>query len=451
MLKVRTLSPVRSPISADSERRAADALKQMAEAGCDAGAPLNLLPETDTLRRFEWPWTNGYGTLEHDNLPAFFQPFACYSVAMDDTPLPADIGELLADNGGVIEHCHLYLYDDTVALLQLDVAFDTREPGLVELLAGHRLDGALSRLAKWVYKHTVYPTFHQYALGFDKRKRYKDAGAVSYLRDPKKLTVFRDVSFDSPDAPDTYVLWTGRYVVTQPSALNGPLGDSLRLWASYTGSPEALLEARQFVGSGNILAVADDVESQANNWLRGLSVCQLYNAVLSIYGGILKSSYSELNDIAGSRRRSKDLHRLMTDITKTLDHLEFTRLEFNEAIIGVQAERAKVVRATYAAWNLGELIEGSLERTGLIRSKISRLLEARKSQLDRSVELILAGIGGVAVIDLFISLTTASRGLERDDIPGVLDVFEWLQPDGSIALSTTILVLISFYIYLAKR
>ncbi|ERS84078.1 MAG: hypothetical protein VX673_04770 [Pseudomonadota bacterium] len=451
MLKVRTLSPVRSPISADSERRAADTLKQMAEAGSSAGGLVNLLAETDTLSSFEWPWANGYGTLEHDNLPAFFQPFACYSVAMGDVSLPSDISQLLVNNGGAIECCRLYLYDDTVALLQLDVAFETSESGLGDLLRGHSLDGALSNLAKRVYEHAVYPAFHQYALGFRKSRRYKASGAVSYLRDPKKLTVFRDVSFDSPEAPDTYVLWTGRYVVTPPSTLNGPLGDSLRLWASYTGSTEALLEARQFVGSGNILAVADDAEAQADNWLRGLSVCQLYNAVLSIYGGILKSSYSELNDFAGSRHRSKDLHRLMADITKTLDHLEFTRLEFNEAIIGVQAERAKVVRAAYAAWNLGELIEGSLERTSLIRSKISRLLEARKSQLDRSVELILAGIGGVAVIDLFISLTTASRSLDRDDIPGVLDVFEWLQPDGSIALSTTILVLISFYIYLAKR
>lgn len=141
----------------------------------------------------------------------------------------------------------------------------------------------------------------------------------------------------------------------------------------------------------------------------------------------------------------------MSEITRTLDHLEFTRLEFNEAIIGVQAERANVVRAVFRAWNLEELINSALERTSLIRSKISRLLEARKAELNRSVELILAGIGGVAVIDLFISLTTASRSLDQDDIPGVLDVFEWLQPDGSIALSTTILVLISVYIYLAKR
>ena len=90
MLKVRTLSPVRSPISADSERRAADTLKQMAEAGSSAGGLVNLLAETDTLSSFEWPWANGYGTLEHDNLPAFFQPFACYSVAMGDVSLPSD-------------------------------------------------------------------------------------------------------------------------------------------------------------------------------------------------------------------------------------------------------------------------------------------------------------------------------------------------------------------------
>ncbi|KAA1176083.1 hypothetical protein FWJ25_02830 [Marinobacter salinexigens] len=441
---------MRSPISADSERRAADALKQMSAAG-DTASSLRLLAESATLKSFQWPWASGYGTLEHDNLPALFLPFDCYSIHTEGVSLPDDIRQLLANHGGLIERCCLYLYDDTVALLQLDVAFQASATQLCDLLNGHSLDGALSALAKQVYQKAIYPAFHNYAREFAKSASRGASGSVDYLRDPKKLTVFKDVSFDSEEPPESYVLWTGRYVVTQPDTLDGPLGDSLQAWASYTGSRDTLLEERQFVGSGNILALAEDVESQSENWLRGLSICQLYNAILSIYGGILKSSYSELNDYASSRRRSKDLHKLMQDITRTLDHLEFTRLEFNEAVIGVQAERVNVVRAAYSAWNLEELIQGSLERTSLIRSKISRLLEARKAQLDRSVELILAGIGGVAVIDLFISLTTASRSLRRDDIPGVLDVFEWLQPDGSIALSTTILVLISVYIYLAKR
>lgn len=451
MLRVRTLSPVRSPISADSERRAADVLKQKSAPETTPRDSGKLLTESASMESFQWPWANGYGTLEHDNLPAFFQPFACYSIRTQDVALPTDVNRLLIDNGGSIERCCLYLYDDTVALLQLDVTLQASEAQLCDLLRGHSLDGALSTLAKLIYEKTIYPAFHKYASEFGKRKRSGSTNSSGYLRDPKKLTVFRDVSFVSEEPPESYVLWTGRYVLAPPDALDGPMGASLRIWASYSGSQEALLEERQFVGSGNILAVADDVESQANNWLRGLSICQLYNAILSIYGGILKSSYSELNDYASSRRRSKELYRLMSDITKTLDHLEFTRLEFNEAIIGVQAERANVVRAAYRAWNLDELIKGSLERTSLIRSKISRLLEARKTELNRSVELILAGIGGVAVIDLFISLTTASRSLDQDDIPGVLDVFEWLQPDGSIALSTTILILISVYIYLAKR
>lgn len=451
MLTVRTLSPVRSPISADSERRAADVLRQKSAPEAALYDSGKLLAESPSVESFQWPWANGYGTLEHDNLPAFFQPFACYSIRTQDVSLPPDVSKLLIDNDGSIERCCLYLYDDTVALLQLEVTFQASEVQLCDLLRGRNLDGALSTLAKLIYEKAIYPAFHTYASEYGKNKPAGSTDSSGYLRDPKKLTVFRDVSFVSEEPPESYVLWTGRYVLAQPDTLNGPVGDSLRIWASYAGSNEELLRERQFVGSGNILAVADDVEPQADNWLRGLSICQLYNAILSIYGGILKSSYSELNDYASSRRRSKELYRLMSDITRTLDHLEFTRLEFNEAIIGVQAERANVVRAAYRAWNLEELINSAVERTSLIRSKISRLLEARKTELNRSVELILAGIGGVAVIDLFISLTTASRSLDQDDIPGVLDVFEWLQPDGSIALSTTILVLISVYIYIAKR
>lgn len=452
MLKVRTLSPVRSPISADSERRAADALSPNGDPEERSAALSGIFDGSAVLEPFEWPWANGYGTLQHDNLPAFFQPFACYQIANDKLVYPDSLHRLLVDYVGSVEQCCLYLYDDTVALLQLDLVFEETGNRLGELLATHALDHALSEFAIVVYSRIIYPEFRNYAANFGKRRGGGAQLSVDYLRDPGKLSVFRDVSFTSEGPPESYVLWTGRYILTPPQTLSGPLGDCLGKWVSSPGLKDEPIESRQIVGSGNILVLADDAEQEAEDWFRGLSICQFYNAILSIYGGILKSSYSELNEYTGARRRKgRELQTLMADITRTLDHLEFTRLEFNDAVTGVQAGRANVVRSTYDAWNIGEMIDSAVERTNLIRSKISRLLEARSTELNRSVELILSGIGGVAVIDLFISLTTASRSLGQDDIPGLLDVFEWLQPDGSIALSTTILVLISAYIYQAKR
>lgn len=447
-LTIRTLSPVRSPISADSERRAAEALKD----GFASSGGQRILPDSTTMEPFEWPWSTGYGTLDHDNLPAFFRPFGCYHVTVSESVCPEALLSFFKEHSGEIATCSLYLYDDTVALLQMDVVFQTGTDHSGALLESDLLDRALSDCAANIYRAIIYPEFCRYAASFDKKVLRHQKPPENGLRDPNKLTVFRDVAFTAGTAPDSYVLWTGRYIVVPPTALDDSAGDSLRRWVSYPGAKADLLEERQFVGSGNILVLSEYPVAEAESWFRGLAVCQLYNAILSIYGGILKSSYSELNDFGAKRsRKNKDLHRLMTDITRTLDHLEFTRLEFNEALVGMQAGRAKVVKAACEAWNLDGLIQGALERTDLIRSKISRLLEARKSELNRSVELILAGIGGVALIDLFISLTTASRDLGDDRVPGLLDVFLWLPPDGSIALSTLLLVAVSGYIYRAKR
>lgn len=452
LLKIRTLSPVRSPISADSERRAAEALMGHAEAHEGGALPPKIISESRVLEEFEWPWANGYGTLAHDNLPVFFQPFSCYHVKIREGVCQENLPSLLREHAGEVETCCLYLYDDTVALLQVDVVFEATADELSLLLESHGLDRVLSEFAKNVYQDMIYPDFREYASRFGKKNNRPLEPSLSHLRNPNELTVFRDVAFTTSKAPDSYVLWTGRYIVASPDILDSKLGDSLCRWVSYSGPKTALLEDRQIVGSGNILVLNDDPEAVGESWFRGLSICQYYNAILSIYGGILKSSYSKLNEyIDAPRRKNQKLNTLMRDITRSLDHLEFTRLEFNDAVVGVQAERAKVVKVACDAWKLEELIDSALERTNLIRSKITRLLEARKSEQNRSVELILSGIGGVALIDLFISLTTASRDLGEDDIPGLLDAFLWLQPDGSIALSTALLVLISTYIYHVKR
>lgn len=450
-LTVRTLSPLRSPISADSERRAADAV-------LDSSVGLErqkIMPDSEMLESFVWPWANGYGTLDHDNLPVFFQPFACYNVKVDISTCSEKLLNILKEHSGEIEACCLYLYDDTVALLQFDVSISEGSRTVGDLLESKALDGALSECTKSIYRDVIYPEFRNYANKFGKKGERRAAGLnppFNDLRNPNELTIFRDAIFTAENAPDSYVLWTGRYIAVPLEMLDGELGDSLCCWASYSGAKADLLEKRQCVGSGNILILSDDLARDSESWFRGLSICQLYNGILSIYGGILKSSYSDLNEFNGvGLKKRKKLHTLMSDITRTLDHLEFTRLEFNDALVGVQAGRSRVVEVVCGAWKLEDLIKSALERTDLIRSRISRLLEARKTELNRSVELILTGIGGVALIDLFISLTTASRVLGEDDIPGLLDAFLWMQPDGSIALSTLLLLAISGYIYQAKR
>ncbi|MBJ6136688.1 hypothetical protein [Marinobacter litoralis] len=447
-LRIATLSPVRSPISANSEHRAAKALQ-----GGSGEARRRLLPASDALLPFDWPWANGYGTLAHDSLPVFFQPFDCYEI---DHAAARERSENLAricdDWNGEIESCQLFLYDDTVALLRLDVMIQVDEATLATLVETGQLDRTLSDAAGDVYGALIYPAFQTYCREFSSRFGKSKAGDEQQLRDPNKLTVFKDVEFREATAPASHVLWTGRSIVASPDELDQPVGELLRQWASYAGSLDDLKQARHYVGSGNILVVSDQPQDCRDDWFRGLSICQFYNAILFIYGAILKSSYSQLTDLLGAKRaRNGELNRLMANITVSLDHLEFSRLEFKEARAGVQANRARIVEDTCAAWQLDTLISSALERTDLIRSRIARLLEARKSRVDKTVELILAGIGGVALVELFISLTTASRNLPRDDFPGILDVFLWLPPNGAIALSSALLVTIFIYIYLAKR
>ncbi len=450
-IRIATISPVRSPISANSEQRAAKALQKTLGGARERNE--RLLPAADALSNFNWPWASGYGTLAHDSLPKLFLPFDCYDInTSDGLDQSENLRRITEDWSGEIEACQLFLYDDTVALLRLDVVICLDDATLDALIASGDLDRTLSDGADDIYRALIYPCFQAYCKEFPLRFGKSKSTPEQQLRDPNRLTVFTDVQFDAETAPESHVLWTGRCIVINPEELEHPIGEKLRQWASFSGPIEDLSHARHYVGSGNILVLNEEHKASREDWFRGLSICQYYNALLSIYGAILKSSYSQLTDLLSARRtRNGELNRLMDNITLSLDHLEFTRLEFNEARVGVQGDRAGIVEDTCAAWKLDSLISSALERTDLIRSRIARLLDARKSRVDKTVELILAGIGGVALVELFISLIMASRNLPKDDFPGLLDVFLWLPPNGAIALSSLLLVMIFIYIYLAKR
>ncbi|MBK1885661.1 hypothetical protein [Marinobacter sp. DY40_1A1] len=450
-LRIATLSPIRSPISAYSEQRAASTPEHLPDTS--QGANQHLLPPSEALSRIDWPWANGYGTLAHDSLPKFFLPFDCYNIDTTDCVAhSSNLRRLVEDWRGEIETCQLFLYDDTVALLRLDVVISVDDAILDELTASGSLDKTLSDGAGYIHKTLLYPIFQTYCKEFDRRFGKSRSAPDQLLRNPNKLTVFKDIHFKEPTAPESHVLWTGRSIIIKPEKFDSPTGDTLRQRVSFPGTIDDLRQKRHHVGSGNVLVISEDAEASRDDWFRGLSLCQYYNAILAIYSRILKSSYSQLTDLLGAQRtRNGELNRLMADITQSLDHLEFSRLEFNEARVGVQGDRAAIVNDSCAAWKLDGLIQSALERTDLIRSRIARLLAARKSRVDKTVELILAGIGGVALVELFISLTTASRSLPKDDFPGLLDVFLWMPPNGAIALSSLLLMVIFIYIYIAKR
>lgn len=451
-LIIRTLTPLRAPLSTESELRASASLSPDA----DPDASQGFLDQIFTRQLSAEPvaWSNGYGTISNDNLPVFFQPLCKRRLVLsnfaESTP---HIQEFCAQYDATITACELYIFDDTISVLRLDVALPGCESASLQTaLSDGTIDQSLSNLTTEIYDAVLFPEFCDYVAGFKALIQQKPDTLDLQLINPAQFKIFKDVSFKHGEKPAaTNVLWTGRTVIAGTTTRNTALGHALCNWAKCDEPFCQDTDAGHYIGSGNILVYSDDGEECEQDWLRTQLLCQYYNAILAVYSGILKRTYSNLT-VADSRRLSgKRLNRLLSDITRSLDHLSFTQLEFNDARVGTQGNRTKIVDDTCEAWRLEQLIDSAIQRASFIRERLNRMLEQQKAAVNRSVELILTAIGGVALIDLFITLTNSSRNLPEDTIPGVLDLFKQISPDGSISSAVAILILVSIYVYLAKR
>lgn len=450
-IKLNTITPVRSPIATESESRAADEAGGVHDEVDGLPCVLKSLSDRGVLEFFEWPWHKGYGTLSHDNIPKYFLPIACYRININNKKIISNIEGSTGISKEDVNCCNVYLYDDTVALLQVDFVFNVEDEQAIERLRRPCFDQSVSDFSRILYNDFIYPEFQYLEDFFTNSKKNFCSFPPIKLKNPENFSIFRDVTFSKGSAPRPYVLWTGRCMVVHRNLMNSELGDVLCDWVSFSGSKEDLLSCGHAIGSGSILVVANDLDAKQDDWLRGLLVCQFYNAFLSVYGGILKSNYSLINDYFGkSVMKKKDLSILMKKITKSLDHLEFSRLEFKDMVVGVQAGRELVVGQVCDKWKIYSVLDGVIERAGLIRSRIDRLILAQSNKVNRSVEAILFGIGGVAVVDLCLSLIIASKELGKDRFPGLLDAVSIMDPDGSLLISSGFLLLMAIYIYRAK-
>jgi hypothetical protein len=275
---------------------------------------------------------------------------------------------------------------------------------------------------------------------------YKIAKALNltsydHIIQPDKFRIFNDISFEPIDNDHQGVMWTGRIIFNHKEHSDSLL-DTLRTWVGLEESEE--LDGF-YLGSGNILVLDNQ---SADDWYRVQLVCQCYNAILYLLNTKLKQTYAEITERdelgSGSRR---ELSLTLSRTQRSLEHIEFCSLEFNDARIGTQASRRKLMSHFCEAWSLEELQELTIQRANLISVRIDSILGEQQAKINRTVEYLLSGIGCLAIVDLTISLISASDNLEQDDIPGVFDVFSSIPHDGSAWMSIAIVSLIFLYLY----
>jgi len=371
------------------------------------------------VKSVKWPF--GYGSLEHDDIPEFFQPIATL------VPTAATKAELKGNRalGSLIEF-KVYVYDDTVGILiaewaakpSPDTSYDKELTNLTNLLVAHVVDGAFQPLLTAL----------------------QDAGRPSDLwRDLKKVAIYRDIS-DSMRIPKQ-ALWVARTVFLPEQSEN--FDD----WLSWAGMQNEDMVStgtvNLYIGSGNTLLSDLTDENQYEDFIRAMCICQFYAALLSIYQDRLLTDLKSLeldNHLRNQRHRST---RILRDVERRLDHLDWIRLKHEQSLYGTQSIRRIMVKAIHSSWETESQFQNIKGWIDLLRGRISRQARNKQIRQARLIRTLLAVIGGLSIIDLALLLTKDSREIAKDSIPGILDAFEQIPPDAALYTAVALLILIS--------
>ncbi|WP_114765541.1 hypothetical protein [Vibrio rhodolitus] len=387
------------------------------------------------FEQYESTVTNGYTNINSDNHPYFFQPI--YSGHVDLINFDALVTKQQKYawwSESLLKQCVIHFFDDSIAILELQIDIAINHDLDAEHLSSGELDSDLTQLIKLLYETSIYPKLGFIADALNKKK------LVNVIQ-PKDFRIFDDINFHAEKPSTDAVLWTGR-VIFQPPNSTPPQQTMLKRWIKAEDEIEI---ERHYIGSGNSLVVEyKDLES----WSRVQRICQAYNAILYLLNTKLKQKYSQLakyDEKCNTRKRK--LNALLGQSIRSLEHIEFCRLEFKDAHIGTQAYRGILLTEIIDAWQLNQFEELTVKRANLIKSRIDAMLEEQQAAINRTVEYLLSGIGCLAIIDLMISLVSTSKSLEEDHVPGLFDLFRTMPQDGSSWLSVLLVIAIFIYLY----
>ncbi|GGD78533.1 hypothetical protein [Lacimicrobium alkaliphilum] len=413
-----SIAPFRTPINLRSERLTESELEQV------RAELATMLPNQGfTVQAPDWPF--GYGSLNHDAIPGFFQPIA-FVVPTDE--LFQSISQ--SDTNIRLLNFQVHLYDDTVAVLfaQWEVK---AEPST-------KLDRTLTALTNDLVCRVVDELMQPLA------EQLSNKTPVSWRwRSIEEFVVYRDVA--RQQLLNREALWVARI------ALVNSQSHDYEQWMTWADAQEdTVLQNKQFslyVGSGNSLLIDCDSAQEQRNLIRAMSLCQFYSVILSLYLQQLNDDLSQLEIYVARRGISRAKNRLLRQVENKLDHLDYVRLQHGQALYGVQGSRRTMVNTIHEAWNTTGQFDNVMGWAGLLRERISRRFQERRIKQGRLVQALLAFIGGLAILDISLVMLSESEGLREDHLPGMLDLFYRLPADGVLYGAVAIVIAVVFLIY----
>ncbi len=339
-------------------------------------------------------WPLGYGDLNHDNLPLFFQPVAVISLI--EACLEPDI-----------KQADLYIYDDCCAVAHIvfaDIANDS--PNDVAL--SKRTEEIINVYAKSVCQTVFQATSRQAFIGVNDYVVMK--------------------SLDNIALQHGRVLWTARTHIGQADW-------DIETWlGEYHCSSDYLR-----IGSGNSWLINP---SLGEHFHRVMLFAQYHSAIYSQYESMLNTSLNAFNRFSQQIvMKDSDIQRHQT----LVDHLDYININYSSACYGTQSTRREMLQHFQNSWQIDEQQQRIVKLAELVQQRLQRLKQDSLRQQNKITQGLLGFLGALGVIGLLFDLKSFSHSI--DDNSPIMALLADISPDVLLGGAMLIAMAVSLLVY----
>ncbi|KAA1161559.1 hypothetical protein [Pseudoalteromonas distincta] len=380
-----------------------------------------------------------YSSLSEDNLPLTAKPL----IKMNITGLARsfeyyDISEDYDSGLSLINESYVEFYDNTIAVLLVDITFKNiiNKNAFISSLDqwSTKYCSALINSIK-LYEKKIQEKLIELDLSY-KTKHFVPNGSFKVFFDRNQT--FTNINDE--------MLWVTRICLeVKPNS-------NLDIFFNWTANPDLLEKKVKLLSSSATFCVGNSLTFGKLNASEESAL--KVSLSLSLYFYVLHSTLNKnlrtiFLDISNSKKVSNSV---ITNINRITSHIEFIENEFSDVIMGLQGLRCKITNILLDTWNYSELIRSVQKKKNAVEKNINFILQEKNNKYRRIVESILAGIGGISILDFSLNLFlfSSKKIVSNDSIPGLIDATNYLSVDGTIYMILLFLFFV-FFLIMKKR
>lgn len=342
---------------------------------------------------------------------------------------------------GVADSLNITIYDNTIAILTLDVKMGSKFPQAGWDKLDEWTTHYIYSLLKELYPSVIRPTIQVI-------NEYAAEQSVQYLTQPHDFVLYHDMAHKRDANISARLMWVNRTFIARRGTIDCE-------WAQRNMNASTAIEvnhafAHLSIGNNVVETTHDDGNHNLEPLWQGMLLAQYYYAVLDVMSKNILRFVSTTYDNYNNR----ELRQLSNTMDIAINAATFFLLGYKDLYLELQGIPRKVFQRLEKEWDFDVLYTNVLGKNELCKINVSRLNQCINQRNDLRIQMVLSVVAGLGIVSVLQDMSSYGRTLAqeayKDQTVGLMDIAQHLTPNMILWVGLLLAVCVSAFVALNR-